>query len=407
MKKIKIIMLLTCILALVMLIVSCGSSKSSNKNTINNYYDDFKQTTPVKNSETVKNNSTTTQKVDTKCSHKYQSKVTKEATCSQQGTKTFTCSLCNDSYTEVIATLNHIEVVDKAVTATCTKDGLSEGKHCYNCNKVIIAQAIVKAKGHTVDANNVCTICNQQALPMTNQEIEIAKKITDIRINSTSTDFTNGTNLWIRLCDENNEQYIAPFIIEIKIINDNGKTIYNETKNITSADFQQNADPSIPVPGPLAEIPILKENIVKDSVDSGTIYFKIYNPGYFMTGENGERKGSITGLMERLEVPTLPVTISSTNTITKITNVTYEVSGDNLYIYLTGEKLYDSKSSSYSRACKIGWKLYDSEGYLVDSGILYTDALRTGEKFKNAKVYCLDVIDPSLTYRLELVDVDG
>lgn len=404
MKKIKIIMLLTCILALVVLIVSCGSSKSSNNN---NHYDDFKQTAAGKKTETVKNNSTSTQKVDTKCSHKYQSKVTKEATCSQQGTKTFTCSLCNDSYTEVITTLNHIEVVDKAVAATCTKDGLSEGKHCSSCNKVITAQATVKAKGHTVNANNVCTICSQQALPMTNQEIEIAKKITDIRIEFTSTDFTNGTNLWIRLRDENNKQYIAPFIIEIKIINDNGKTIYNETKNITSADFQQNADQSIPVPGPLAEIPILKENIVKDSVDTGTIYFKIYNPGYFMTGENGERKGSITGLMERLEISTLPVTISSTNTITKITNVTYEVSGDNLYIYLTGEKLYDSKSSSYSRACKIGWKLYDSEGYLVDSGILYTDALRTGEKFKNAKVYCWDVIDTSLTYRLELVDVDG
>ena len=27
-------------------------------------------------------------------------------------------------------------------------------------------------------------------------------------------------------------------IIEIKIINDNGKTIYNETKNITSADLR-------------------------------------------------------------------------------------------------------------------------------------------------------------------------
>ena len=126
-----------------------------------------------------------------------------------------------------------------------------------------------------------------------------------------------------------------------------------------------------------------------------------------MTGENGERKGSITGLADKLELPTLPVTIVNSNAWVKITKVTYEVSGDDLYIYFTGEKTYDSKGSSYSRSCKIGWKLYDSEGYLVDSGITYTDALKVGEKFKNEKEYCWDVIEPGMTYRLELVDVDG
>ncbi len=42
----------------------------------------------------------------------------------------------------------HTEVVDEAVAATCTKKGLTEGKHCSVCNLVLIAQEEVDALGH-------------------------------------------------------------------------------------------------------------------------------------------------------------------------------------------------------------------------------------------------------------------
>ena len=35
------------------------------------------------------------------CDHVYESKVTKEATCTEAGVMTYTCSVCQDSYTEV------------------------------------------------------------------------------------------------------------------------------------------------------------------------------------------------------------------------------------------------------------------------------------------------------------------
>ena len=44
---------------------------------------------------------------------------------------------------------NHTVVVDKAVDATCTETGLTEGKHCSVCNAVLVAQEVVAAKGHT------------------------------------------------------------------------------------------------------------------------------------------------------------------------------------------------------------------------------------------------------------------
>ena len=44
----------------------------------------------------------------------------------------------------------HTEVTDPAVPATCTKTGLTEGKHCSVCGETITAQETVPAKGHTL-----------------------------------------------------------------------------------------------------------------------------------------------------------------------------------------------------------------------------------------------------------------
>ena len=74
--------------------------------------------------------------------------TTKAATCTTEGTQTRTCEVCGKVETQTIKALGHKEVVDKAVAATCTKTGLTEGKHCSVCNAVIKAQETVPAKGH-------------------------------------------------------------------------------------------------------------------------------------------------------------------------------------------------------------------------------------------------------------------
>ena len=74
--------------------------------------------------------------------------TTKAATCTAEGTQARTCEVCGKVETQTIKALGHTEVIDKAVAATCTKTGLTEGKHCSVCNAVIKAQETVPATGH-------------------------------------------------------------------------------------------------------------------------------------------------------------------------------------------------------------------------------------------------------------------
>jgi lysophospholipase L1-like esterase len=75
--------------------------------------------------------------------------IDKEANCTEDGSKHQICSVCEMTIkTELLAKSGHIEVIDKAVEATCTTDGKTEGKHCSVCNTVTLAQTTVKAKGH-------------------------------------------------------------------------------------------------------------------------------------------------------------------------------------------------------------------------------------------------------------------
>ena len=82
-------------------------------------------------------------------------KVTKAATCTAAGTKTYTCTRCKKTRTETIATTGHKAVKDAAVAATCETAGKTEGSHCSVCGTVLKAQTTVAALGHSWDGGKV------------------------------------------------------------------------------------------------------------------------------------------------------------------------------------------------------------------------------------------------------------
>lgn len=88
--------------------------------------------------------------------HSYTSKVTREATCSENGVRTFTCSGCGAQYTESIPALGHNYAGWNEVTApTCTEEGIEQSV-CSRCGDT--KERSVSALGHQF-TNGVCTIC--------------------------------------------------------------------------------------------------------------------------------------------------------------------------------------------------------------------------------------------------------
>lgn len=83
------------------------------------------------------------------CTHAHAAqKVTKAATCTEKGVRTYTCPDCGAVWTEEIPAMGHSIVNDPAVPATATKSGKTAGSHCSRCGKVIVAQQTVPTTGN-------------------------------------------------------------------------------------------------------------------------------------------------------------------------------------------------------------------------------------------------------------------
>ncbi len=85
----------------------------------------------------------------------------KATTCTEAGSEERTC-LCGEKETRTVNAKGHTEVTDAAVEATCTEEGMTEGKHCSVCNTVLIKQTKTPKTAHIYDNGDdeTCNNCD-------------------------------------------------------------------------------------------------------------------------------------------------------------------------------------------------------------------------------------------------------
>lgn len=72
-------------------------------------------------------------------------------------------------------------------------------------------------------------------------------------------------------------------------------------------------------------------------------------------------------------------------------------------LYVSGTKTYDSNGTKHSSAVDVGWKLYDMNNNVVESGTVYSPGVSIGENFVDAYTYISTDLKPG-NYRLVFVN---
>lgn len=225
---------------------------------------------------------------------------------------------------------------------------------------------------------------------------------------------TNDYSLFFGLCNSRNKYVSAPATVEIKIVNDNDEVVYEGIKEITKNDFGTYTS-QVAGERYLADVRISRDEIAEGSSDSGKVYFTVSNPSEFCFDEvncNALFCLPIKGV--EVEVGELPLELEQKdlwgNIISRvsITNVSYKFDSGygspTLHFVISGEKTYESSNSvGYDI---ISYKLYDSEGYLANSGQVYLGtSLNKGDKFKDDSLAIYD-ITPGEFYTLQLMNYE-
>lgn len=216
------------------------------------------------------------------------------------------------------------------------------------------------------------------------------------------------------LLDEQNNPLSPSCTADISIKSQNGELLYETNRSVTPNVYKYWSlfiDRSLFCAGIQIDA-----NLINPCISgTGTISCHVYKDGYFdfdtftLDAPNLPKANPAT--LCTLTIPDCPLSLTSYSYSGKaeseilLNNIVYTfepsyVGGDvNLRVTFYGEKT-DGYSNSNTHTFR--WKLYDSEGYLVQGGTGFISGVSSGDKFRNEYISVYGL--PAGDYTLELID---
>ena len=218
---------------------------------------------------------------------------------------------------------------------------------------------------------------------------------------------TSDYSLFFGLADKNDKSLSADVDVDIRIVNDADEEVYAGTKSVSPDDFSYYTSQAAGEQY-LANVRIPAAEIKAGKSASGKVYFTVYKENAVQFDEvNCDALYCLPIEDVQVTFDSFPLDLKvkdfmgSTASVIQIQGAEFKFDKDyspHLTIAITGEKKSGSSDSGYDM---ISYKLYDSAGYLVDSGNIYLSSLSAGDKFKDDSVVIYD-ITPGESYTFQL-----
>lgn len=218
---------------------------------------------------------------------------------------------------------------------------------------------------------------------------------------------TSDYSIFFGLADKNDKPLAADVDVDIRIVNDKNEEVYSGTKSVSSDDFG-NYTSQAAGDQYLANVRIPAAEITAGKSANGKVYFTVYKENEVQFDEvNCDALYCLPIEDVQVTFDEFPLDLKvkdfmgGTASVIQIQGAEYKFDKDyfpRLNITITGEKKSGSGNSGYDM---VSYKLFDSAGYMIDSGNVYLSSLSAGDKFKDDSVVIYDVI-PGESYVFQL-----
>lgn len=219
----------------------------------------------------------------------------------------------------------------------------------------------------------------------------------------------NEYSLFFGLLDENDNPVAMDANVDIRIVNDKDEEVYAAKRTVVASDYSYYTS-KVAGESFLANVRIPASEIKEGKSKDGKVYLKVYKNGEFEFDEvNCDTFLCLPVKDIELTFDEFPLELKLENylraepTVIQIQGAEYKFDKDgiqDLTVSLIGEVISGSTSLN-----TIYYKLYDSAGYVVDSGMHYLPSLSAGDKFKSDSLVIFN-LTPGEAYTLKLLASD-